>query len=71
MTVNQGTSGEGIRPTTSGGVDNMGGGDTFTPGKEKPPELSTPQPAEKMAEKKQHSGSSNASNPSPGKSADK
>lgn len=47
-----GTSGEGSRPTTDGGVDNLGGASAFTPGKATSPGSSSPMPTEKMAEKK-------------------
>ena len=63
-----GTSGEGTRPTTSGGIDNIGGADAFIPGKKKPPGVSTKQPAEKMSLKRQASGSDEAADPSRGNS---
>ena len=45
-------SGAGTRPTTDGGVDNIGGASAFTPEKSKPDGSSAPQGLEKMAEKK-------------------
>jgi hypothetical protein len=65
---NMTNSGEGTRPTTDGGVDNMGGADTFTPGRAKSPDASTPQPHEKMTWKRQGEGSDDAAEPSPAKS---
>ncbi len=54
MTANSsaGDSGQGSRPTTSGGVDNIGGASSFTPGKAPQDGESSPMPPEKMAEKK-------------------
>ena len=54
MTANSaaGGTGQGSRPTTDGGVDNIGGASSFTPGKELKEGESSPMPAEKMAEKK-------------------
>jgi hypothetical protein len=45
-------TGEGTRPTTSGGVDNIGGASAFTPGKSTTDGDTAPQGVEKMAEKK-------------------
>ncbi len=59
------TSGDGTRPTTSGGVDNIGGADSFTPGKKTGHDGSTPGPNEKMTEKRQDSTSDSAQNPAP------
>ena len=47
------TSGDGTRPTTSGGVDNIGGADGFIPGKAKPANSGVPAPQEKMGENRQ------------------
>ena len=47
-----GGSGQGSRPTTAGGVDNIGGASSFTPGKALKEGESSPMPPEKMAEKK-------------------
>ncbi len=40
-------SGDGSRPTTDGGVDNIGGADTFVP---RHPDNSSPRPPERMSE---------------------
>ncbi len=46
-------SGDGTRPTTSGGTDNIGGGDRFTGHSSKASEEnSAPAPAERMARKR-------------------
>jgi len=47
-----GGSGQGSRPTTTGGVDNIGGASSFTPGKASKEGDASPMPAEKMTEKK-------------------
>jgi hypothetical protein len=47
-------SGDGTRPTTDGGVDNIGGASTFTPGKGS---ANAPKPAEKMSENKKDKAS--------------
>lgn len=48
-------SGEGTRPTTSGGVDNIGGGESFTGKKNAAGEdVSSPAPAERMQAKRQN-----------------
>ena len=54
MTANSATggSGQGSRPTTDGGVDNIGGASSFTPGKALKEGESSPMPPEKMTEKK-------------------
>ena len=59
MSTNTGnsSSGEGTRPVTDGGVDNIGGASSFTPGKPSSPADSAPKPHEKMAEKKADSAS--------------
>jgi len=44
------SSGDGTRPTTDGGVDNIGAAGGFNPGK---PESQTPAPREKFTERKQ------------------
>lgn len=49
---NFGSSGEGSRPTTDGGVDNVGGANSFTPGQASPTSKNSPKPSEKMEEKK-------------------
>jgi hypothetical protein len=47
-----GNSGDGTRPTTSGGVDNIGAGERFT-GKQTPGgDVSAPAPTERMSEKR-------------------
>lgn len=47
------TSGDGTRPATSGGVDNMGGADSFTGKKNAAGEdISAPAPHERMQDKK-------------------
>jgi hypothetical protein len=61
-------SGDGTRPTTAGGVDNIGGASSFTPGKAQDGASSTPAADEKMTEKRQESGdghSATASHPGP------
>jgi hypothetical protein len=58
-------SGEGSRPTTDGGVDNIGGADTFTPNKTPDGQNAAPMPDEKMRWKRQTPGSDDASNPAP------
>jgi len=58
-------SGEGTRPTTSGGVDNIGGASSFTPGKKSGPADTSPAPAEKMAEKRQDHTANSAQHPAP------
>lgn len=47
-------SGDGTRPTTDGGVDNIGAAGTFTPGKGSSNE---PAPPEKMAENRKDKAS--------------
>jgi len=59
------TSGEGTRPTTSGGVDNIGGASSFTPGKKSGPADTSPAPPEKMAEKRQDRHANSAQHPAP------
>ncbi|MDB5932320.1 MAG: hypothetical protein JWR60_4027 [Polaromonas sp.] len=59
------SSGEGTRPTTSGGVDNIGGADGFTPGKKSDVSDTAPAPAEKMAEKRQDHNANRADHPAP------
>ena len=59
------TSGDGTRPTTSGGVDNIGAADSFTPGKKSGPDDASPGPVEKMTEKRQDSTSDSAQHPAP------
>jgi hypothetical protein len=49
MTANIHRSGDGSRPTTDGGVDNIGGASAFTPGQGS---ADAPKPPERMAEKK-------------------
>ena len=68
------TSGDGTRPSTDGGVDNMGGASSFTPHQKKNPDIpaaagdsNSPQPTEKMVEKRQEGSDDNASNPGPRK----
>lgn len=58
------TSGDGTRPSTAGGVDNLGAAKGFTPGKAEPGSQA-PAPPEKMQEKKQDRGSDNAGDPGP------
>ena len=59
-------SGEGTRPTTAGGVDNIGGASGFTPGKEAPEGGGAPAAPEKMREKRQEAVSANtATHPDP------
>lgn len=64
-TSNLSNSGEGSRPTTSAGVDNIGGADTFTPGKTPSASNPAPKPPEKMSEKRQDGISSRAQYPAP------
>jgi hypothetical protein len=59
------TSGEGSRPSTSGGVDNLGAADTFTPGQTADAGRTSPTPDEKMTGKRQGPGSDDISNASP------
>ena len=47
------TSDDGTRPSTSGGVDNMGGADSFTPSQTPDGRNSAPGPDEKMKAKRQ------------------
>jgi len=69
------TSGDGTRPSTSGGVDNMGASSTFTPHKKPAPGQSpeiagasnSPNPVEKMTEKRQDGAADDAHNPGPRK----
>ena len=59
-------SGEGTRPATAGGVDNIGGASGFTPGKKVPEGGGAPAPREKMREKRQEADSANtATHPDP------
>jgi len=54
MTTSGLTSGEGTRPTTSGGVDNIGAGEKFTQSKSAAGEPDTgPAPKERMQDKRQ------------------
>lgn len=46
-------SGEGTRPTTSGGVDNIGGAGSFTPGGTPKANNTASKPAEEINEKRQ------------------
>ena len=62
---NGNTSGDGTRPTTSGGVDNIGGAHSFTPGKKTDVNDAAPAPTEKMREKRQDSTSDSAQHPAP------
>ena len=48
-TSNINNSGDGTRPTTDGGVDNIGAAGSFTPG-QPDPDTSGPAPKEKMAD---------------------
>lgn len=59
------TSGDGTRPTTSGGTDNVGAARSFTPGKKLKPGEASPGPVEKMTEKRQDADSDSAQNPGP------
>ncbi|MDB5742626.1 MAG: hypothetical protein JWR68_941 [Polaromonas sp.] len=59
------TSGEGSRPTTSGGVDNLGGADSFTPGQPSKAGDTSPGPQEKMTEKRQDGSAASADHPAP------
>lgn len=59
------TSGDGTRPTTSGGVDNIGGAHAFTPGQPSAPDDVAPAPSEKMTEKRQDANSDSAQHPAP------
>lgn len=72
--TNTGSSGDGSRPSTAGGVDNIGGASSFTPHAVKNPKTpaaagdnSSPQPVEKLVEKRQEGQDDNASNPGPRK----
>ena len=58
-------SGQGTRPTTAGGVDNIGGADAFIPGKGPDKGNVAPGPPEKMTEKRQDGSSSRADHPAP------
>jgi hypothetical protein len=62
MTANIHRSGDGSRPTTDGGVDNIGGAGTFTPGEGS---SDAPKPPERMAEKKLDKASVKASDADP------
>ena len=64
-TTTNSTSGEGTRPTTSAGVDNIGGADSFTPGKKSDVSDTAPAPPEKMAEKRQDHNANRADHPAP------
>ncbi|MDB5891863.1 MAG: hypothetical protein JWP47_2694 [Polaromonas sp.] len=59
------TSGDGSRPTTSGGTDNIGAADGFVPGKAKPAGTGTPAAAEKMSDKRQDGDAPQANHPAP------
>ena len=59
------TSGDGTRPTTSGGTDNVGAAHSFTPGTKLKPGYASPGPEEKMTEKRQDADSDSAQNPGP------
>jgi hypothetical protein len=59
------TSGDGSRPVTNAGVDNIGAADTFTPSKTPGRAGTSPQPTEKMAEKRQDDTSDSATPPAP------
>ena len=59
------TSGDGTRPTTSGGTDNIGGAHSFTPGKKSKSGDASPAPPEKMSEKRQDAESDSADHPAP------
>ena len=48
------SSGEGSRPSTDGGVDNMGAASGFTPGQVKPADGDAPAGYEKMSEKRRN-----------------
>ena len=58
-----GDSGRGTRPTTAGGVDNIGAADSFTPGKVSQPGHNSPAPPEKMREKRQDDSADTAGSP--------
>jgi hypothetical protein len=62
--ANPGTagSGDGSRPTTDGGVDNIGAASGFTPGK---PGSDAPAPPEKFAERKKDKASMAADGSAP------
>ena len=60
-----GRSGEGSRPTTSGGVDNIGGADAFTPSHTPDKTNAAPKPDEKMSRKRQDASSDSAADQSP------
>jgi len=62
---NGNTSADGTRPTTDGGVDNIGGAHSFTSGKASGPDNVAPAPPEKMAEKCQDANSDSADHPAP------
>jgi hypothetical protein len=59
------TSGDGSRPVTIAGVDNIGAADAFTPSKTPGGTDAAPQPTEKMAEKRQDDTSDSATHPAP------
>ena len=65
QSTNLSNSGEGTRPTTSGGVDNIGAADSFTPGKTPQGNDAAPSPPEKMREKRQDGSSNRADHPAP------
>ena len=73
-----GTTGEGTRPATAGGVDNMGAASSFTPHSPlanslpgAAGDLNAPAPREKMAEKSQDGANADtARNPGPRKDGD-
>lgn len=56
------TSGSGTRPTTDGGVDNIGAAGTFVPGRGS---VDAPVPAEKMRESKQDAASARRDDSAP------
>ncbi|MES2980070.1 MAG: hypothetical protein V4731_16730 [Pseudomonadota bacterium] len=58
-------SGEGSRPSTSAGVDNIGAGDTFTPGQRKPEGQTSPLPDEKMRHQHHDEDHNDAHRPAP------
>lgn len=65
QTTHISNSGKGTRPTPSGGVNNIGGSDTFTPAKTPDAGQTTPHPPEKLTEKRQDDISNRSIYPAP------
>ena len=63
--ANARNSGDGTRPTTAGGVDNIGAGSKLTDADDPQAETSGPAPAEKMQQKRSDRASSKADDSAP------